>query len=290
MSGWARARRGSSAAVVQKAQARSTSPVDRAACYPASKGSRRRCMRRYRSCSYHGGSASGLGRTKFTSRCDQPRRWRSKRTAAWPGMAPHGSRSAVWSCVASRVSTSRPSMREMRVPSEPWCEQRGCLPRADASSRSASTSQRVKRDARTHGGACNGESRSKLSPPPPPVGELSTGVPRTVWPGRRRPGRGPAGRRRRTPLGHARHPPPARGPPRHDTSEWSATGFGRGSRLVPGRPPGGEDLPGGNALVNQDTYPPPPLVHPKCPPPPPRDRTSPVALPCHPPRGNGAML
>ena len=78
---------------------------------------------------------------------------RSNRTGAWAGMAPCGSRSAVWSSVASRVSTSCPSMREGRLPSGPWYEQRGSLARADASSRSASTSRRVKKDATTDGGA-----------------------------------------------------------------------------------------------------------------------------------------
>ena len=42
MSGQAKARRVSSAVVVQKAKARSTSPADRAARHPACNGSRRR--------------------------------------------------------------------------------------------------------------------------------------------------------------------------------------------------------------------------------------------------------
>ena len=76
--------------------------------------------------------ATTLGRTNKFTRCDSPRRWRLKRTGACPGMAPRGSRSAVWSSVASCVSTSSLSMREGRVPSGPWYEQRGSLPRADA--------------------------------------------------------------------------------------------------------------------------------------------------------------
>ena len=51
MSGQATARRVSSAVMVQKAQAQSTSPVDRAARHPAFGGSKRRCTRRSRSCS-----------------------------------------------------------------------------------------------------------------------------------------------------------------------------------------------------------------------------------------------
>ena len=154
--GQAKARRVSSAFVVQKAQARSTSPVDRAACHPVSSGSRRRGTRRSGSCSSRWAGATGLGQTKLTTRCDTPRTWRSKCTGVRPGTAPRGSRSAAWSSVASRVSTSGPSMREGRVPSGPWYEQRGSLPRADAGSRSASTSRRVRRDARTDGGARSG--------------------------------------------------------------------------------------------------------------------------------------
>ena len=155
MSGQARARRVSSAVVVQKAQARSTSPVARAARHPASSGSRRRCTRRSRSCSSRWAGTTGLGRTDLTTRCDAPLRWRSKHTGVCPVIAPRGSHSAVWSISASRVSTSRPSMCEGRVPSRPRYEQRGSPPRA-ASSRSASTSRRVRRDAGTEGGARSG--------------------------------------------------------------------------------------------------------------------------------------
>ena len=156
MSGQAKARRVSSAVLVQKAQARSTSPVDRAARHPVCRGSRRRWTRRSRSCSSRWAGVTGLGRTNLTPRCDSPRRLRSKRTGVCRGTAPRGIRSAAWSSVASRVSTSRLSMREGRVPSGPWYEQKGSLPRADASSRSASTSRWVTRDGRTDGGARSG--------------------------------------------------------------------------------------------------------------------------------------
>ena len=57
-----------------------------------------------------------------------------------------------------RMSTNRPSMREGLVFFGPWYEQRGSLPKAVASSRSASASRRVRRDARTAGGARSGVS------------------------------------------------------------------------------------------------------------------------------------
>ena len=151
MSGQARARRASSAVVVQKAQARSTSLVAKAACHVAFSGSSRRCMRRSRSCSSRSAGTTSLERTNLTNRCYTPRRWRSKHTGVCPEMAPRGSRSAAWSSVARRVSRSRPSMREGRVPSGPWYEHRGSLPKAVATSRSASASRRVRRDARTDG-------------------------------------------------------------------------------------------------------------------------------------------
>ena len=55
-----------------------------------------------------------------------------------------------------RGSTNRPSMREGRVLSGPWYEERGSLPKVVASMRSASASRRVRRDARTDGGARTG--------------------------------------------------------------------------------------------------------------------------------------
>ena len=47
-------------------------------------------------------------------------------------------------------------MREGRVPSGPWYEHRGSLPKAVATSRSLSTSRRVRRDARKDSGARSG--------------------------------------------------------------------------------------------------------------------------------------
>ena len=81
-------------------------------------------------------------------------------------VAPRDSRLAAWSNAAGHVSTRSPPMREGRVPSGPCYEERGSRPRADATSRSASTSQQLGRDAKTDGGARSGASRSKLRSPP----------------------------------------------------------------------------------------------------------------------------
>ena len=130
MSRQARARRVSSAVVVQKAQVRSTSPAARAARHPAFSGSRRRRTRRSRSCYSRWAGTTDLGRINLTTRCDNPRKWRSKHTGC-VAKQPHAVAALLYGATSPAV----------------------CQPSGRHCARSASTSGT---DAKTDGGARSG--------------------------------------------------------------------------------------------------------------------------------------
>ena len=128
------------------------------------------------------------------------------------------------------------------------------------------------------GAAVGGEGRSLG--PPPPAGRPHDGAPRTAWPSPRKPGGGPAERRRCKQPGHAGTPIPALDQPRHGTIGWSAIESGRGSL-----PRSGAPLWGGGPTSRDCPSAPrsrPPGQHSKSPPPPPGDSREALQKVCHP--------